>query len=143
MSFLQPNKRIILCREVYLLIAALPLAVLAIFLFYVPLIPLWVTIVIAITLANGTVFLLGFYLPIWYRQARYILADDGLTTISGVFFRTQRFIPLSAIRHITVLCGPLEKRLGLTTAIITATGGRVWLDGIPSAKTAAIINAVS
>ncbi len=93
-------------------------------------------VVVCITSMIGIALFItvSIYLRLYYRRFRYAVLSNRLYITSGVFYHSQRQIPLNAIRSIHVLCGPLERRQQITTIIVKATGMMVILDGISKAQ---------
>ena len=131
MELKRPDRRVTLCWRVYTLIGAvIPLTV-SVILYRLSL-PLWIprlfTALWTLTLAA----LLTVVYPLRYRRMRYAMDDNGIVTVQGILFTTRRRMPLSAIRHITAVRGPLERLIGITALLISATGGRMWVEGVPA-----------
>ncbi len=132
------DRRVGYCRIVYLTMTIPLLTVISVGLFaFVPL-PYWVPLFFTLLWCISVV-LAAIYLYLRCRRAAYRIAETTITSVNGVWFRTKRQIPLMAVRHITVLSGPLERRLGITCVLISATGGRLLLDGIPLNESEALV----
>ena len=130
MIFERPDKRIQLCWSVYALFAAAPSAALSYRMFHFPMIPRFATQLFTVAWCAALVFFLTIYFPLRRRRLRYRIDEDGITVITGVWFIAQRRIPLSAVRYFTLLSGPLERALGLTSLLIRATGSHLFIEGI-------------
>ncbi len=75
-------------------------------------------------------FLLGVYLPLRQRSLSFSLGPEQLTVTSGVWFTTTRRMRVDAVRQVTLLQGPLEKRFDTAYLLISATGGSLLIEGI-------------
>lgn len=92
------------------------------------------------TLLWAAVFLLTVfvYIPLRRRTVRYGLDDIHITVTGGVIFRTRQQMPLHAVRHVTLLRGPLERRFGTAFLWVAGAGGWVLLEGLPLEQAEAI-----
>lgn len=132
MEFKQPDRRVTLCWTVYTLVIALVPLIASVVLFRLPTLPLWVSRCFTVLWSGALVLMLTVYYPLRYRRMRYALGDDAVEAVQGVFFLSHQRMPLSAVRHITAIRGPLERLTGITALFISATGGRLLLEGIPA-----------
>lgn len=75
-------------------------------------------------------FVCGVYL--WLRRQRMVFAIEGgyIHIRSGVWIATQRSIPLKAVRQVTLLQGPIERRCGTAFVLVNSTGGYLFIEGI-------------
>ncbi len=90
--------------------------------------PTWVTWI-------GTLILLGcVYLPLRRRQMRFSLTDNGVEVTSGVLFITTRRMHRDAVRQVTVLQGPIERRCDTAFLLVSGTGGYLLVEGIALAQ---------
>lgn len=74
------------------------------------------------------------YYPLRYRRMRYAVSKDAIVTVRGMLFSVYRRMPLSAVRHITTLRGPIERMTGLAAVLISATGGHLLIEGLTAAE---------
>lgn len=132
MEFRRPDRRVKLCWTVYTLAVAVIPLIASIVLFRLPMLPLWMPRCFTVLWSGAFSLILTVYYPLRYRRMRYALGDDTVAAIRGVFFLSHQRIPLSAVRHVTVIRGPLERLTGITALFISATGGRLLLEGIPA-----------
>jgi membrane protein YdbS with pleckstrin-like domain len=132
MELNRPHKRVRLTWTVYTLLAAILPGSLSFILFRLPIVPFVIARVFTALWIAMWLFLLIIYLPLRYRCQRYELNDDCIIAVKGVYFSTRRWMPMHAVRHITVIRGPLEKLFDFTYVIISAAGGWLILEGIPT-----------
>lgn len=70
------------------------------------------------------------YLPLRRRTLRFSLTDSGIETTSGVIFLTTRRIHRDAVRQVTLLQGPIERRYHTAFLLVSSTGGYLLVEGI-------------
>ncbi|OGS49832.1 MAG: hypothetical protein A3K65_04110 [Euryarchaeota archaeon RBG_16_68_12] len=62
----------------------------------------------------------------WYpahtRSLRYVLQEDRLVVLEGVWFRSQKFVPYSRITDVTIRQGPLERRFRIHRLAVQTAG---------------------
>lgn len=90
---------------------------------------LWVYLI-----SGGLVILnlLGFLiLPgIEYRQWKYLITDEKVEIVHGIFFVTTSIVPIVRIQHITVGQGPIYRKLGLFNVTIALASGTFEIVGL-------------
>jgi membrane protein YdbS with pleckstrin-like domain len=59
-----------------------------------------------------------------YRTWRYQVRDDSLFLERGVFTRTRTVVPYVRIQHVDTSRGPMERALGLASAVVYTAGSR-------------------
>lgn len=59
-----------------------------------------------------------------YRAWRYQVRDDSLFLERGVFTRTRTVVPYVRIQHVDSSRGPLERAVGLASAVVYTAGSR-------------------
>ncbi len=124
------SKYTLLCRSIYTLIAAiLPISA-SVVLFLTTALPLWIPLIFTLVWCTGLLFLLFVYFPLRYRRLKYAITADHILTVSGVWLVSTRRIRFDAIRYITILHGPLDRRFNLAAVVVSAAGGQIFLDGI-------------
>lgn len=115
-------------RIVALILVALPLAALAVFVFYTIgmdegseaiIIAGWI---IAALIMLFQLLQIIIYPPIEYIQWAYMIAPDRIEIKKGIFFRTHTVIPISRIQHVAVTQGVLQRPFGLSTVQIHTAG---------------------
>ena len=74
------------------------------------------------------------YLPRRRENMRYCLGHRWVTVQGGVLFITNRRMDLNAVRQVTLLQGPVERRCHTAFLLISATGGYVLIEGIDLRK---------
>lgn len=80
---------------------------------------------------GGTLLLVGgVYLPLRRRNMRFTLSEQDIETIGGVLFITTRRIRCEAVRQVTLLQGPVERRCGTAFLLVSSTGGYLLVEGI-------------
>lgn len=70
------------------------------------------------------------YLPLRRRRMRFTLSEQGIEATVGVLFITMRRIRLDAVRQVTLLQGPIERRCGTAFLLVSSTGGYLLVEGI-------------
>ena len=86
--------------------------------------PLWV-------LWIGGLAVIGWvYLPLRRKRLRFSLSEQGIETTSGVVFTTTRCIRYDAVRQVTLLQGPIERRCHTAFLLVSGTGGYLLVEGI-------------
>lgn len=58
-----------------------------------------------------------------YRQWRYLIGEDRIEIIHGIFFTKRSLIPINRIQHLKIEQGILQKRFDLATVDIYTAGG--------------------
>ncbi len=132
MEFRRPDRRVKLCWTVYTLAAAFIPLIASVVLFHLPMLPQWMPPCFTVLWSGALLLILTVYYPQRYRRMRYAIGEGTVAAVRGVFFLSHQRIPLSAVRHITVIRGPLERITGICALLISATGGRLLLEGIPA-----------
>ena len=114
------------------LTAAAPLtALLAVAANYLP--PMWRLTLWAVW--AGVLVLFGcVYLPLRRRNLRYALTKDGIEVTVGVLILTTRRIRREAVRQVTLLQGPIERRCHTAFLLVSGTGGYLLAEGLPLAQ---------
>ena len=128
MEHLHPDKRMGFCWSAYALAVAIAPIAASVLLFRWSL--RW-ALIFAAVLGVTLFFLLVVYFPWRCRSIRYCINENSITVESGVFFKSLRRMPLSSVRYVIALRGPLERIFGLSSLLVFATGGRVLIEGIP------------
>ncbi len=129
----RPDKRVQLSWALYTVVLAVIPAGLSAALFYLSFLPRWIPITLLVLCGIAVLILLTLYFPLRYRRARYQVDDTAITVISGVWFKSRHTMPLTGLRHITVIQGPLEHLFGLAFVVFSAAGGLTVLEGVPIA----------
>lgn len=131
----RPQKSILWVWECYLLLAALLPLTGSIVLFVVPFpgwmdwitLAAWIFTAIWVSLY---LFFSVFFLPVYFKRMRYRMTVDRLEVHTGVIHTHYKVMPFSSVRYLTSFQGPLERRLGLTSVTLFATGSFVVLHGL-------------
>lgn len=132
MELKRPDRRVKLCWTVYTLaIAIIPLLV-SVVAFHLPTLPPWIPKIFTVLWVTALVLILTAIHPLRYRRMRYAVNNGDVISVRGLLFTSYRRMPLSAVRHVTAVRGPLERLTGITVLFISATGGRLLLEGIPA-----------
>ena len=124
----KPNRCVLWSWRILLALAALPLtAAIAVILPYFSLFwqrCLWL-------LWGGILLVTGcVYLPLRWRSIRFSLTADSIEMTSGVIWITTRCIHRDAVRQVTLLQGPIERRCRTAFLLISGTGGSLLVEGI-------------
>lgn len=76
----------------------------------------------------------GVYLPLRRRNLRFSLTEDSIEVTGGVLIITTRRIRREAVRQVTLLQGPIERRCHTAFLLVSATGGYLLAEGLPLAQ---------
>lgn len=76
----------------------------------------------------------GVYLPLRRRNLRFTLTDDSVQVTGGVLVITTRRIRREAVRQVTILQGPIERRCHTAFLLVSGTGGYLLAEGLPLAQ---------
>jgi len=90
---------------------------------------------IPVYLIGGALVLLGLLgmliLPvIEYRQWKYLMTDEKVEIVHGIFFVSTTIVPIVRIQHITIEQGPIYRKLGLFTVTIALASGTFQIVGL-------------
>ena len=90
---------------------------------------------IAVCLAAGALFLYKaagcfIYPVIEYKQWNYMISDEKIEIIHGIFFIKRDIIPVIRIQNITLKQGPLYRRYGLYSVVIALASGTFEIVGL-------------
>ena len=131
MEMKRPDPRVRLSWMLYTVVAALIPAALSLLLFRVSFIPDWIVNLFTALWALLLTLAVTVYFPLRYHRARYGVSDTHIEAVRGVYFISHCRMPMSAVRHITLVRGPLEYLFGLSFVIVSGAGGWLLLEGIP------------
>lgn len=132
MTFQRPDPRVRFCWIIYTVFAAMVLSGVSAALFRLTILPPWMPRAFTLAWVIAVVLIATVYHPLRYRRMRYAVNEDTIMTSQGLLFTTYRRMPLSAVRHVTAVRGPLERLTGITTLLISATGGHLLIEGVPA-----------
>lgn len=82
-------------------------------------------------------------LPLWwYRVGRWEVTDHAVYTRTGYVLTTWRIVPLSRIQTLDTTRGPLQRRFGLTTVVVTtaSSAGAVRIAGLDEELAADLVH---
>lgn len=65
---------------------------------------------------------------IFYRRYAYILTNDKIDVIRGVFIVKRTLVPIERIHQVEVIRGPINGMFGLADVVITTAGGTARLE---------------
>lgn len=82
------------------------------------------------------------YPVIEYRQWGYIISDDRVEIKHGLFFIETIVIPIIRIQHITIVQGPILRKLGLSKVSIHTASGAFLIEGLSNNSAKAIAEAL-
>lgn len=88
------------------------------------------TIPFVVLSVAATAVILLWYLPQRRQNMRYSLGQQRVTVRGGVLFITSRRMELDAVRQVTLLQGPVERRHHTAFLLINGTGGYLLIEGI-------------
>ncbi len=63
-----------------------------------------------------------FWIPRFRSSIRYILEDDKIVVVKGVWWRTKSFVPYNRITNVNIEQGPISRRFGLGKLSIQTAG---------------------
>ena len=76
----------------------------------------------------------GVYLPLRRKGMRFSLTHRGVEVTAGVLWITARRMHRDAVRQVTLLQGPIERRCNTAFLLVSGTGGYLLIEGIPLAQ---------
>ncbi|PVZ11695.1 hypothetical protein C8D89_10325 [Actinomycetospora cinnamomea] len=83
----------------------------------------WLGLAAGVVAAVGLV--VGLALPAyWYRVHRWEVTDEAVYTRSGYAWQEWRAAPLSRVQTVDPTRGPLQRRLGLATLVVTTASAK-------------------
>ena len=124
----KPAPQILWSWRLAVVTACLPLTGLIVWLGWLFL-PTYLSLMLALW-GGCLLFVLGIYLPLRRRSVTFALEPNEITVTGGVLITTTRRMRTDAVRQVTLLQGPLERRLGIAFLLISATGGYLLIEGI-------------
>ena len=95
----------------------------------------WGTVQLCIAVGIGVILVyaavgMAVYPLIEYRQWRYMISDERIEIVHGIFFIKRDVIPVVRIQNITVKQGPIYRRYGLYTVEIALASGTFEITGL-------------
>ncbi len=63
-----------------------------------------------------------YWIPRFCSSIRYVLDDDKITVVKGVWWRNKSFVPYNRITNVNVYQGPVSRRFGLGKVSIQTAG---------------------
>ncbi|MHB8063370.1 MAG: PH domain-containing protein [Ruminiclostridium sp.] len=73
-----------------------------------------------------------------YRQWGYIISDDRVEIRHGIFLIKNIVIPIVRVQHITILQGPINRKLGISIINIHTASGQFTIEGISNEEASSI-----
>lgn len=70
------------------------------------------------------------YPLIEYRQWKYLISDEKVEIVHGIFFIERNIIPAIRIQNITIQQGPIYRKFGLHTVEIALASGTFEIEGL-------------
>ncbi|QUI22859.1 PH domain-containing protein [Vallitalea pronyensis] len=58
-----------------------------------------------------------------YKEWRYKIHEDKIEFIHGIFVRKKVIIPISRIQFLDIICGPINRKFGLSSIKLNTAGG--------------------
>ena len=124
----KPSPRVIWSWVALLLAVVIPLTVVHTWLLdrFTPRLSVWYLIATAVALA----VMLFLYLPRRRQSLGYALEEGRITATGGVVVTTGRRMELQAVRQVTLLQGPVERRCKTAFVLVSSTGGYLLIEGL-------------
>ncbi|KEI17924.1 PH domain-containing protein [Clostridium haemolyticum] len=69
-----------------------------------------------------------------YKQWKYIITEDRIEFVHGIYFLTTTIIPIVRIQHIDIEEGPINRIYNLAKINIHTAGGEHKIEGLPKEK---------
>lgn len=69
-----------------------------------------------------------------YRQWKYLITDEKVEIVHGIFFVTTSIVPIVRIQHITIGQGPIYRKLGLFNVTIALASGTFEIVGLQETR---------
>ncbi len=126
----KPSIRVLWSWSLYYLLPTVAVSA-AVYILLIRLVLPRTAVTVAVALLIGAILVLAAYLPMRRKQMTFTLATDSLTATGGVLFTTYRRMPLAAVRHVTLLRGPIERLCGTAFLLVSAAGGHILVEGLP------------
>jgi len=134
----KPDRRVIWTWMCCALVAAIPLAAISVWLRRWHIVPPILSVVFTALWCGLLLLTLAVYIPLRYRRYAYTAGEDCLCVTSGVLLTVEHRMPLSSVRHVTLLQGPLERHFDTAFLWVSGAGGWIVLEGLPLAEAEAI-----
>ncbi|SHH66971.1 hypothetical protein SAMN02745196_00958 [Clostridium collagenovorans DSM 3089] len=65
-----------------------------------------------------------------YKQWKYMITEDKIEIVHGLFFVTTTIIPILRIQHVSISQGPINKLFNLNNITINTAGGAHNITGL-------------
>lgn len=65
-----------------------------------------------------------------YKQWKYLITEDKIEIVHGLFFVTTTIIPILRIQHVSISQGPINKLFNLNNITISTAGGAHNITGL-------------
>lgn len=130
MTQYKPDRRVVWTWVLCVLLVAIVLAAASLWLWRWQVLPNWVGNVFTLAWGITLSLILAVYIPLRWRKMTYTLDKSHIISQSGVLFRVEHRMPLSGVRHVTLIQGPLERRFGTAFLLVNGAGGFVLLEGL-------------
>lgn len=78
-----------------------------------------------------------------YRQWRYLIGEDRIEIIHGIFFTKRSLIPINRIQHLRIEQGILQKRFDLASVDIYTAGGSHQIQALRYDEADAIVRGLN
>lgn len=92
--------------------------------------PMWIFVVaISLTIASAPFDI--YFVPRWtYQRWRYCISETSIQIEKGIFFKRKILIPMGKIQHVDAKQGPILKKYGLSTVILSTAAGSHEIPGL-------------
>ncbi|MBQ5840821.1 MAG: PH domain-containing protein [Clostridia bacterium] len=133
-----PDPRVLVSWELFAAATALPAAGVSLALWLWERIPSVIASIFTVCWVITLAAVMLFYLPARRRRLYYSIDDTLLSAEDGVLFRSRHRMPLTAVRHVTLLQGPAERQFRTAFLWVAGAGGWILLEGLPLDEALAI-----
>ena len=62
-----------------------------------------------------------------FRRYKYLLADDRIEIVEGIFYIRRTIVPIDRIHQIDITRGPIDNRFGVAKVTVTTAGAKVTM----------------
>ncbi len=80
---------------------------------------IWILLLVVFTLV---MVLIAIWIPAFYRSLNYIIEDDCVKMLKGVFWKKNITVPFTKITNVDVIQGPLQRLFNIGTVNVQTAG---------------------